>query len=228
MKTWMFFCSQEDGPNSLTRAKGKYNPLNSSDIHSIGWTGAWRNKEPLPFRYNQILESLSTYNPDRDTVVLCHDDLVITDVNWLSKLEHALEKYDVVGLAGGSEAAIQQPALWHIMCKRETLSGTVKHVNFADNSVFATHFGPTGRVLMLDGLFLAFNVKKIMESGARFDETNPCIAHFYDLDFSLTCNKHKLKLGTVNIEAIHSSPGLKSYTPDWLAGQEWFLKKWKK
>jgi len=91
--------------------------------------------------------------------------------------------------------------------------------------VLNTNFGTSGRVLILDGLFLAFNPKKISEAGVRFDETCPAKFHFYDIDFSLQCNKAKLKLGTAEIEVVHSSPGLKSFTDEWLAGQKWFLDK---
>ena len=109
------------------------------------------------------------------------------------------------------------------MCKNR--SGTVTHVNLSDNSTFNTHFGKNGRALILDGIFLAFNPKKLFKRGIKFDESNPCIAHFYDIDFSLTCNKNKFKLGTINIEATHCSPGLREYTQDWLKGEAWFLDK---
>ena len=51
--------------------------------------------------------------------------------------------------------------------------------------------------------------------------------NFYDIDFSLTCNKKKLKLGTTNIDVIHSSPGLRGYNKEWLARETWFLNKFK-
>ena len=227
MKPYLFFCSQEDGPISLAKARGKYHPLNSADIHLAGWSGGWNNKTPLPLRYNEFVKYLANNPQLGDTLILCHDDIVITDVNWTTKLETALKKYDVVGLAGGSNAAVQPPCLWHIMCPRDSQSGSVTHADFNNNSTFKTHFGKAGRVLILDGLFLAFKVKTIIDAGIKFDESNPCIAHFYDIDFSLTCNKKKLKLGTTNIDVVHSSPGLRSYNKEWLAGEAWFLNKFK-
>lgn len=237
MKVHLVACSQHvDLHNKI----GKYNILASGlggmvpelDPTKYTLTVVYNNTKPLPQVYNKMVEHFATTRTseygysDEDILVLVHDDVWI-DERWtlFDKLVKALEQYDIVGLAGGSDAAIRQPCLWHIMCPRETHRGSVSHVNFADNSTYVTNFGPQGRVLILDGLFLAFKPKKIFDLGIKFDETVPCIAHFYDIDFSLTCNKHQLKLGTTNIKVVHSSPGLRSYTKEWLEGQDWFLNK---
>lgn len=216
------YCSQDLNVITLSERKGKYCITKSVDYNKVYSIPCFNNKEKLTKRYNEIINRLS--NEDC-ILVLVHDDVVITDREWINKLHQGLEKYDVIGLAGTSEATIRQPCLWHIMGPRDKHTGTVNHVNFADNSTFTTYFGKPGRALILDGLFLAFNPKKIAQSGAKFDETNPCVAHFYDIDFSLTCNKHKLKLGTINIQATHSSPGLRDFTQDWKDGEQWFLNK---
>ena len=169
MKTYLGFCTQSSTKDALKIKYGKYSILNSEQISDIDIVSPYyENTKKLPERYNQLIKS---YRHEDCALVLTHDDLVITDKNWISKLHKALETYDIVGLAGGTEATITKPCLWHIMCK------------------------------------------------------NPCIAHFYDIDFSLTCNKNKFKLGTINIEATHCSPGLREYTQDWLKGEAWFLDK---
>jgi hypothetical protein len=111
------------------------------------------------------------------------------------------------------------------MSSKEDHRGKVSHVSDGGNGTFVTYFGKHGRVLILDGLFLAFNSKRVYQAGAFFDESNPCVAHFYDIDFSLTCNSKKLKLGTVDINVVHNSHGLRSFTDEWLSGQVWFLDK---
>ena len=222
MSIYLAYCSQYLNVTTLNESK-TFNITKSIDyskVHSIPY---YNNTEKLTKRYNEIIKRLA--NEDC-IVVLVHDDVVITDKDWINKLQLGLQKYDVIGLAGTAEASIRQPCLWHIMGPREKHTGAVTHVNFSDNSTFTTHFGKTGRALILDGLFLAFNPKKLFSKGAMFDESNPCVAHFYDIDFCLTCNKHQLTMGTVNIQATHSSPGLKSFTKDWLDGQDWFLNKY--
>ena len=89
-----------------------------------------------------------------------------------------------------------------------------------------TSFGPyPKRVLLLDGVFLC--IKKEAFTKVRFDETNPAGFHFYDLDYSLSCHKEKLKIGVSDIMITHSSPGLKEFTSEFNEGQQWFLNKWK-
>jgi hypothetical protein len=222
MNVYLAYCSQYLNIIALNENK-PFNITKSFDYSKINSVPYFNNKQKLSKQYNETIKRL--VNEDC-ILVLAHDDVVITDKDWINKLHIGLQEYDVVGLAGTSEATIRQPCLWHLMSAREKLTGTVNHVNFADNSTFTTHFGKPGRALILDGLFLAFNPKKIAKQGIEFDETNPCIAHFYDIDFSLTCNKHQLTMGTINIQATHSSPGLKSFSKDWLEGQDWFLNKY--
>lgn len=214
------FCSTATSYSAL-KERDKYTIVNSENLDTITTvSGVFNNKTSIAKIYNSFIER---YKDEDCILVLAHDDVLITDKNWTLKLHQAIEKYDVVGLAGGSNPAIRQPCLWHIMCPRETHSGTVGH--HMDNKTFKTHFGKTGRVLLLDGLFLAFNPKKLFKAGVSFDETCPAKFHFYDIDFSLQCNKAKLKLGTTNINVVHTSPGLRSFTNEFNIGQDWFLNK---
>jgi len=222
MKVYIGFCSTASSYSNL-KERSKYTIVNSESLEVVTTVnGVFNNKTAIAKIYNSFID---TYKDVDCILVLAHDDVVITDKNWLSKLQQAFEKYDIVGLAGGVNPIIQPPVLWHIMCSKENLKGSVHHVNFSNNSIFNTHFGKNGRVALLDGLFLAFNPKKIHEAGVRFDETCPAKFHFYDLDFSLQCNKAKLRLGTTNINVIHSSPGLESFTSEFNLGQDWFINK---
>ena len=222
MNVYIGFCSTAASYSDL-KNKSKYTIVNSENLDSVKIVnGTFNNKTAIAKVYNSFID---TYKNEDCVLVLTHDDIVITDKNWTGKLYQALEKYDVVGLAGGLNPKIQPPVLWHIMCPKEDLKGSVNHVDFSNNNVFNTHFGKNGRVALLDGLFLAFNPKKIFEAGVKFDETCPAKFHFYDLDFSLQCNKAKLKLGTTNIAVTHASPGLRNYTEEFNLGQDWFLVK---
>lgn len=239
MKVHIVACSPH---YELHKNVGKYNILSSQlggmsiepNYTKYSRHVDYGNTESLAKRYNTFIEHYATTRTpgydytDDDILVLAHDDIVINE-RWtlFDKLKAGLEKYDIVGLAGGSNPVISPPCLWHLMCDKSTWSGNVGHVAPGSNDIYGTHFGPYGRVLILDGLFLAFKPKKIYDLGIKFDESCPAKFHFYDIDFSLTCNKNRLKLGTVNIDVTHSSPGLKAYTPEWLAGQEWFINKFK-
>jgi len=220
MNVYIGFCTSSASFLEL-KNRSKNVIINSESLNNVtALNGVYNNNTSIAKVYNSYIQS---YKNEDCILVLTHDDVLVTDKNWVSKLKQALEKYDVVGLAGGSNVSIRQPCLWHLMCPRDTHSGTVGHI--MDNKFFKTHFGKTGRVLLLDGLFLAFNPMKLFKAGVSFDETCPSKFHFYDIDFSLTCNKAKLKLGTTNIDVTHASPGLKSFTREWSDGQDWFLNK---
>ena len=201
------------------------------DEHIL-YTGAYtncsvkkNNKENIGKHYNKVLDMAVTEG--YDTAILMHDDVQVDDFAWPDKLEEAFKEYDVVGLAGAKQVEIKQPALWHLMSKQEDWSGAVAHPA-NDKQIFMTNFGPTpARCLVLDGLFLAVKVSSLTPE-IRFDENIPGIAHHYDIDFSLNANKHKLKLTTWPIWAIHKSPGLDRPDPQFAHSEKYFLDKWVK
>lgn len=184
---------------------------------------ALENKDPLPVVYNKALKLAKS--EEYDCVILVHDDVEL-EHDPTHKLEDLFLDYDVVGVAGCSNAKLGEPALWHIMgggFNSGNLHGAVSH-KISDTKKHTTGFGPfPTRVLMIDGVFMAINNKNY--ENVEFDETNPAGFHFYDLDFSLTAHKKGLKVGVGDIYINHASPGLQSYTPDWLVGQKWFLNK---
>lgn len=219
MKIVLVYASQSEDNKTIHEKYGKYCIVNSERFNEVTCSGTYSNRRSLASVYNSFI------NEEDCITVLAHDDLLIRDKNWIEKLGNALEAYDVVGLAGGSEAKIVAPCLWHLMCPRETHKGCVSHVNEDRKGTFVTNFGKQGRVLLLDGVFIAFNTKKIFEAGVKFDETNPAKFHFYDIDFCMSCNSKKLKLGTAYIDVVHNSHGLRNYTEEWKSGQAWFMQK---
>ena len=129
---------------------------------------------------------------------------------------------DILGVAGTSNAEIKSPALWHLMGGK-SLHGAVAH-GVGDSQRHMTAFGPyPSRAIMMDGVFLVINRKTFTKY--RFDESNPANFHFYDLDFTLSCHKQGCILKVGDIMITHLSPGLREYTDEWKAGEEWFLNK---
>ncbi len=176
------------------------------------------NEKGLPKVYNDHFTKKIANK--HDIVIFCHDDLYIDDTKLRGKLYKSMfiDKYDIVGLAGASTCTIspETPTLWHLMSDRSTWSGTVFHPHGNEtNQVMSTTYGPTPqRCLVLDGLFLAVNIKRARETGWRFNENFSF--HHYDIAASLDANEKKMKLGTCMIHAIHDSPGLAS-----LEDEEW-------
>jgi len=176
----------------------------------------------LPEYYNKCLNKYS----DVDYIVFVHDDVDIINSDLLYQVHAGLKSYDVIGVAGCINPKIIERNLWHWMAQdMKNCRGIAGHPS-GSGDFYVTTFGPTpNRVAILDGVFLAVNVGKIINSGTLFDEQFKF--HHYDIDFSLTCNQNKLKLGVWPILINHQSPGLKDFSDDWNNSNEKFINKWK-
>jgi len=202
---------------------------------------ATENSHGLAKVYNVFLDQ--ALKDDRDCVILVHDDVYL-EHNPIPKLEKLFDDYDLVGVAGCSRAEIKSPALWHIMGGgfyngREpcNLHGQVQHiverqpdnggmqVGIVYKEKVLTNFGYLPhRVVMIDGVFMAFNKKAIEQ--LRFDEDCPSDFHFYDL---LCCKKAielGLKIGVGDVMITHASPGLREFSSDWREGEKYYLSKY--
>jgi len=183
------------------------------------------NKEGLTSVYNNFLEKYK----DKDTIIFVHDDVFIDSIDFINTVNDYLhnKNFAVVGLAGGSNIQVpdafhKKPFLWHLVTKKETHSGIVFHPHNGFN--FPTIFGPTPKeVAVLDGLFLAVNVKKLQEKNITFDEKITGF-HQYDMKFCIDCKKAGLNLTTVPINVIHNSPGLNNVKDEaFLQAEEYII-----
>ena len=183
------------------------------------------NTKALSTMYNAGLNFARSY--EYDCVIFVHDDVTLLE-DPIPRLEKLFDDYDIVGVAGTSKIELKPPALWHLMgggFDGGNLHGQVNHNH--NGQILPTYFGKyPHRVVMIDGVFMALNLKAITESS--FDEENPSNFHFYDINFSCDSHKKGLKLGVGDIPIVHESQGLKSFTDDWLAGEKYFLNKYNK
>jgi GT2 family glycosyltransferase len=178
----------------------------------------YENKEGLSKIYNSFINET---NKDYYLLFL-HDDILIEDIFLFEKLDIAFSKYDIVGLAGSKQCNIKSeiPA-WHLMSDRSHWVGEVAHSK--DKKVWTSVFGPTdSRALVMDGLFLAVNVNKLLETNTKFDENFKF--HHYDITFCLRANKNKLKMGVYPIKTTHFGLGDSMMSDDWKKSAELFKK----
>lgn len=203
MKTAFYFCTRNTYPKSTLAFKSLLQ-INQKLKFDIFYKS--NNKEGLSVNYNSFLKEKSG---QYDNIVFIHDDVYVDDFNILEKLQKAHDSFDIVGLAGGVNMRIQNPALWHLMCggfQSNNLRGAVAHFT-SENIIHMTSFGITpSRVAVLDGLFLSVNCKAINAAEFTFNENYTF--HHYDISSCIDANKKKLKLGVYPIWVIHKSPGL--------------------
>lgn len=183
------------------------------------------NTEGLPTVYNRYLTK--SVLKKHDIVLFVHDDVYVDDLRLKGKLYNNLnEMYDIVGLAGCIKPVIKKPVLWHVMSHRDNLRGFVHHEQkIADDQIATrvTSFGYTPcRVAIVDGLFMAVNLKRVLQTDWKFNEEFNF--HHYDIAACLDANKYKLKIGVAPIHVIHSSPGLLDIRDvSWSQSQDKFI-----
>jgi hypothetical protein len=168
------------------------------------------NSKPLPQVYNQYINNKTL--KQHQIVLFVHDDVYIDDLGCFDKLNTSINTYknDIVGLAGTTRATIKEPALWHLMSDKKYHTGAVAHFNNTGDLISTTSFGPYPmRCLLLDGLFMAVNIERAVQTGWKFNEEFEF--HHYDLASCLDANKLKMRLSTCNIHVVHQSPGLSDY-----------------
>ncbi len=189
------------------------------------------NKQPLAKVYNRYL--LNPQYRDYD-IAFIHEDAVVDDFLFLEKLQHGLEEFDVVGVAGCIPPFDLQRSgglcTWHNMCLPENRYGQINTYKpkpvgekyTVNDEKYRTVFGPTPRrALLIDGVFIGVNVSKCWTL-AQFDENCPADFHFYDLLFSLLANKRGLKVGVLGINLNHCSPGLTHPDAQFFEGNRYF------
>jgi hypothetical protein len=185
----------------------------------------WDNEEGMPVVYNRKLQEYK--DTDVEFVVCVHDDVYIDDLKLYEKLKQANGLgYNLVGLAGGLNPRLVNPALWHIMVDRNQQRGEVAHPAGNNNQTMTTAFGPTpSRVAIMDGLFIAVHLPSVNKTDWKFNENYTF--HHYDISSCIDANRKGLKLGVYPIHVIHSSPGLLSiHNKMWADSNEKFLKEY--
>lgn len=186
----------------------------------------WNNKEGMPVIYNRKLQEYK--DSEVEFMVCVHDDVYIDDLKLYEKLSSAHKQlnYNIIGLAGGLNPVLKNPALWHIMTERNQQRGEVAHPAGNKNQTMTTPFGPTpSRVAIMDGLFMAIHLPTVTKTNWKFNENYTF--HHYDISSCIDANRQGLRLGVYPIHVIHSSPGLLSiHDEKWVESNEAFLKEY--
>jgi hypothetical protein len=213
-------CSKGEGKDSQLVQSLKAMPDDVSLVINAN------NKSSLSKAYNRQLVADNLIK--HDIVLFVHDDVFIDDLKLKGKLYTAVEhlNYDIIGLAGAKAIKISPPCLWHKMSKPQDWSGSVSHP-VDEDKLMVTNFGPwPQRCLVMDGLFLAVNLKRVLEESWCFNEDYDF--HHYDISSCLDANRKKLRMGTYPIHVTHSSPGLRDINDkSFQASQKTFMKNYK-
>lgn len=241
MKTLVVSCTRGDFNNTeLYQSLLKYNlytcsnmqRTKSKDTHYFKGSKfslyvKYNNTEHLSKIYNKGIKI--AHRDNFDTVIFAHDDISIQDTFIIDKLNKAFTKYSIVGLAGAvGMRPEKRPCLWHLMSNKDEWRGAVAHKAIHEGKEYYgwSQYGITPeRVLVIDGLFMACNVKDLIDHEIGFNEDIPHGGfHHYDMLFCLGANHAGLKIGVSPIWVIHNSPGLLKQDDAYLESEKYFLK----
>jgi protein O-GlcNAc transferase len=186
---------------------------------------AFENTSGLSTIYNMQIRSANT----GDALLFVHDDVWLDDPQWIDKVLHAINRYDIVGVAGNTRICKDQPA-W-LVSKLEPdrfdwdhphLSGSISHGERANGVTVSYGLSPA-KCQLLDGVFLAARARTLQSAKVEFDEQFQF--HFYDLDLCRSARRVGLSLGTWPIALTHQSQG-SFLRPPWNAVYQQYRQKW--
>ena len=216
---------------SATRAEGEAFPHHTLlgrslqlPVHS-GWQPQIRtsNRQPVAEVYNQAIAQADPAS----LLVFCHDDVWLGEVSLLEPLEQALQRFDLVGVAGNRHL-LPGHSTWCLNPRDGSfdltnLVGAIRHGS-PQHSTLSTYGPSPAEATLLDGVFLAARAGVLQQAGVRFD---PDLAfHFYDLDLCRTALVAGLRLGVWPLPLIHASAGNIS-SASWQADLALYRHKWK-
>lgn len=184
--------------------------LDGSEVIALG------NQTSIARAYNQILDSLANSHRPIDILVLQHDDLEITDSNWVYKLDavFAEDNVGIVGVAGARN--VTGLAWWFYETIGHQMTDGIGNLDFGERS---------GDVEALEGSFLAVGPWFI--ENIRFDERYPGF-HGYD---SIASDVFLLgrRVIVANIDTWHHTPGgfrSESSQADWDRSSDIYDQRW--
>ena len=159
------------------------------------------NEFSLAQIYNDAIEK---HNEKNCIFVMCHNDIWFKTKNWgkllLTKFNNS--KYDIIGVAGSTY--LPTSGMWWE--DRSKMFGIVEHTNGITTwvSEFSKPIVGVKEVVLIDGLFMAFNPETIIH---KFDEDFKGF-HFYDLSFCIPNYLDGCNIGvTTVIRILHKSVG---------------------
>ena len=165
---------------------------------------------------------------DNDVVILCHDDIeILTDPEVFKNIivQTCLQvETGFVGVAGTT--MLSRDAVWwnHALWKEGRHRG---HVFHGDNILTAdsTYYGKPDQVVCMDGLFLAASGRVLREVGLEKPEYFEGDWDFYDIHYTVSAHKKKLKNKVVPISILHNSHGELVGRDSWHKNREAFIER---
>jgi glycosyltransferase involved in cell wall biosynthesis len=203
--------------------------INDEFVQTLQKTSGVPNIQIIPIENNGEYSLTELYNKillksHNDILILCHDDIYFDSKNWGQKiLNHFKRKpeYGILGLAGTTNMP-KSGRWWDDFSK---MKGIVNHEHEGkkwESKYSASSGNQIDDVVLVDGLFIVINRKKIKE---KFNEEIKGF-HFYDVDFSFRNFIKDVKIGVMyDVRVTHKSIG--QTNDQWEENRKIFSEKYK-
>jgi len=227
MQIFSIICTREPNLNSITKAL-------VAKLSSFGIVVKLLiNQSSIFEAYKKGLDLCNADN--NDIIIFCHDDLqILSDkIPFISALAPCvIQSTGIVGPAGTT--LLGQDAIWW---KQDRWAagyhrGIVKHIskgqisqrhNNSQLMITPTSYGPHGRVVALDGLFLAARKEVWDIIGLDKPTYFEGLWDFYDIHYTTSAHLAGYKNYTVDIDLIHHSNGELVGRDSWHKNREAFI-----
>jgi len=165
---------------------------------------------------------------DDDIVIMCHDDIqILTDPELFTRIivESLFDKeVGFIGVAGTTH--LSENAVWwdQNVWRQGKHRG---HVYHGDDILKAqgTYYGACGRVVCMDGLFLAAKGSTLKDVGLNKPEYFEGDWDFYDIHYTVSAHLKKYKNKVIPVSILHNSHGELVGRDSWHKNREAFISK---
>ena len=160
----------------------------------------------------------------KDYVVMCHDDIhILTNPeDFNSIIEGFLQKNKIGFLGVAGTKIFQESCVWWDGMQfpdQKHLSGSVYHGSTLMD-MQSTYYGHTGRVVVLDGVFLACKGSTLRTIKLQKPEGFIGDWDFYDIYYTLQAHMRNLDNYTAPLQIFHRSLGETAGKEGWHANKE--------
>jgi len=202
MKIYAFICTRQELLPNYTQQLVSYLSRCKIDVNLLV------NKESIFDAYKEAVEG--TLINDNDIVIFCHDDIEILmdPQQFINVLIKASRKTNSGFLGPAGTTHLSEDAVWwnQTMWAQQKHKGFVVHGDTLSTSEY-TYYGNPGRVVCLDGLFLAIagkSLKKLNLDKPYYFEGE---WDFYDIHYTTQAHKKGLYNTVEPIFILHRSRG---------------------
>ena len=219
MKIYAFICTRNESLPDYTQKLVSYLSRCKIDVNLLV------NKESIFEAYSEAIKNITI--EDNDVVIFCHDDIeiIMDPQQFINVLVNASRKNKAGFFGPAGTTYLSEDAVWwnHQIWQQGKHRGLVLHGKDVRDAQY-TYYGNPGRVVCLDGLFLAIKGESLKSINLTKPEYFEGEWDFYDIHYTVQAHKKGLYNSVEPIFMIHHSFGELAGRDSWHKNRSEFIK----